>query len=90
MLSYWLYRRLSTQLLMQNGSFVLRNVPSGDYNMHLWIEGVPQSLLEGLSRLVHFPQRAVDLGTTMPDGIVGHTNEFGQPYDRNTKASYQR
>ena len=48
---------------MQNGSFVLRNVPSGDYNMHLWIEGVPQSLLEGLSRLVHFPQRAVDLGT---------------------------
>jgi len=41
----------------------LRNVPSGDYNMHLWIEGVPQSFLEGSGRLVHLPQRAVDLGT---------------------------
>lgn len=77
-----------------NGSFVLRNVPSGDYNMHLWIEGVPQSLLDGLSRLVHLPQRTVDLGTirvpTMSDGIMDHTNEFGQPYDRNSKSPYER
>jgi hypothetical protein len=77
-----------------NGSFVLRNLPSGDYTMHFWIEGVPQSLLESLSRLVHLPQRTVDLGTihvpTMSDEIVGHTNEFGQPYDRNTKSPYER
>jgi hypothetical protein len=77
-----------------NDSFVLRNVPSGDYNMHLWIEGVPQPLLEGLSRLVHLPPRTVDLGTlsvpTMPYGIVGHTNEFGRSYDRNSKSPYDR
>ena len=77
-----------------NGSFVLRNVPSGDYNMHLWIEGVPQSLLDGLNRLVHLPQRTVDLGTirvpTMSDGIMGHTNEFGRPYDRDSRSPYER
>lgn len=88
---------LSTSLYAvadSNDSFVLRSVPSGDYNLHLWIEGVPQPLLDGLSRLVHLPQRTVDLGTirvsAMSDGIVGHTNEFGRPYDQNTKSPYER
>lgn len=88
---------LSTSLYAvadSNDSFVLGSVPSGDYNLHLWIEGVPQPLLDGLSRLVHLPQRTVDLGTihvpAMSDGIVGHTNEFGRFYDQNTKSPYER
>ena len=77
-----------------NDSFVIRNIPSGDYNMHLWIEGMPQSVLDGLTRLVRLPARDVDLGTlSVPaarDGIVGHTNEFGNAYDSHSKSPYDR
>jgi hypothetical protein len=77
-----------------NDSFVLRNIPSGDYNMHLWVEGVPQSVLDGLNRLVHLPPRAVDLGTLriplMSTGTVPHTNKFGNAYDPHSKSPYDR
>lgn len=74
-------------------SFVLHGIPAGDYNMHLWIEGVPQSVLEGLSRLVNLPSGTVDLGTlivpAIPDRIGTHTNKFGNTYDPNTKSPYE-
>jgi hypothetical protein len=77
-----------------NDSFVIRNIPSGDYKMHLWIEGMPQSVLDGLTRLVRLPARDVDLGTlSVPaarDGIVIHTNEFGNAYDSHSKSPYDR
>src|SRR6202789_4484820 len=77
-----------------NDSFVIRNIPSGDYKMHLWIEGMPQSVLDGLTRLVRLPARDVDLGTlSVPaarDGIVIHTNEFGNAYDSHSKCPYDR
>lgn len=77
-----------------NDSFALRNVPSGDYNMHLWIEGVPQSVLDGLNRLVHLPTRTVDLGTLslppMSAGTISHTNKFGNTYDPHSKFPYDR
>jgi hypothetical protein len=76
-----------------NDSFVLRNIPTGDYDLHLWIEGVPQTVLERLTRLVHLPAGAVDLGAlsvpAMPGGIA-HTNEFGNAYDPNSKSPYER
>jgi hypothetical protein len=75
-----------------NGSFALRNVPSGDYKMHLWVEGVPQSVLDGLNHLVHLPPRAVDLGTMnlpmMPAATVDHTNKFGNAYDPHSRSPY--
>jgi plastocyanin len=75
-------------------TFVLRNIPPGNYNMHLWIEGVPQQVLDGLDRLVHLPPRTVDLGTlivpAIPVGVVSHTNEFGKAYDSNSKPPYER
>src|SRR3984885_3926194 len=77
-----------------NDSFVIRNIPSGDYNMHLWVEGVPQSVLDGLNRLVHLPPRTVDLGTlripSMSTGTVPHTNKFGNAYDPHSKSPYDR
>jgi len=32
-----------------NDSLVLRAIPSGDYMLHLWIEGVPKGFLDGLA-----------------------------------------
>jgi hypothetical protein len=75
-------------------SFALRNVPPGDYNLHLWVEGVPQSVLDGLSRVVHVSLHTIDLGTlkvpSMSKGGIPHTNEFGKPYDPNSKSPYER
>lgn len=76
----------------QDDSFVLRNIPSGDYNMHLWIEGVPQPVLDSLTRFVRLPARTVDLGTlsvaTMPGEMGNHSNKFGNAYDRNPQSPY--
>src|ERR1700690_3607695 len=44
-------------------SFVLHDVPTGNYNIHIWVEGVPQPLLDGLTRLAHLQEQKVDLGT---------------------------
>jgi hypothetical protein len=75
-----------------NDSFVLRNVPPGDYKLHLWIEGVPQSVVDGMTRVVHLSAGTVDLGSltisTKPDGTVVHTNKFGNAYDLHPKSPY--
>jgi plastocyanin len=75
-------------------SFVLRNIPPGDYTLHLWIEGVPQSILNGLSHHVHLPSHPVDLGTLkvpiLSGGTVPHTNKFGNAYDPHSKSPYDR
>lgn len=73
-------------------SFDLPNIPVGDYRLHVWIEGVPQSFLEGLSRTVHLPPRLVDLGTVAAPiarpSANAHTNEFGRAYDLDTQPPY--
>jgi hypothetical protein len=75
-----------------DGSFELRGVPPGDYRMHLWIEGVPQSTLEGLGRNLHFPPGVLGLGTInvpiAPPGQMDHTNKFGSPYDSHAPSTY--
>jgi hypothetical protein len=75
-----------------NDSFVLRNIPPGDYKLHLWIEGVPQPFLEGLSRPVHFPPRIVDLGELKvpiahANGL-SHNNMFGKAYTTDSQSTY--
>jgi hypothetical protein len=76
----------------ENDSFVLRSIPPGDYSMHLWIEGVPQLVLDSLTRLVHLPARMVDLGTlsvaTLPGDTGTHANKFGNAYDRQSQSPY--
>ena len=74
-------------------SFVLHDVPAGDYNVHLWIEGVPQPFLDGLTRLVHLQEQKVDLGTlsvpTTPGGMGDHMDKFGNTYDPHSKSPYE-
>jgi hypothetical protein len=75
-----------------NDSFVLRNIPSGDYKLHLWIEGVPQPVVDVLTRSVHLSAGSVDLGSltipTKPSGSLVHTNKFGNEYDLPSKSPY--
>lgn len=73
-------------------AFMLRSVPPGDYTLHLWIEGVPQSFLEHLSHPVHFPAHAVDLGVIdapiAPAAHMTHNNMYGNPYPAETPSPY--
>jgi hypothetical protein len=86
---------LSTPLFAvadSNNSFLLRNIPVGDYELHIWVEGVPQPVLERQDRVVHFPSHSVDLGQiTVPISRVGsmdHTNKFGDSYTPEPRRSY--
>ncbi|WP_158789163.1 hypothetical protein [Granulicella sp. L46] len=73
-------------------SFELRNVPPGDYKLHLWIEGLPSSVVDGMTRFVHLSTGVVDMGTliipTKPNRPAGHTNKFGNEYDSHPKSPY--
>lgn len=73
-------------------SVLLQGIPTGDYELHVWIEGVPQSFLDGLSRPVHLSDRAVDLGV-LKAPIAGartipHANMYGQEYTPNRHSPY--
>lgn len=73
-------------------SFVLRGIPPGDYELHIWIEGVPQPVLRSLRREVHFPPRVVDLGAlrapiARPRALT-HANKFGKAYDTEPQTTY--
>ena len=71
---------------------LLRDVPPGDYRLHVWIEGVPQASLNRMSRPVHLAAHSVDLGELkIPDaqnGIVPHADEYGRPYRPPSKTDY--
>jgi hypothetical protein len=75
-----------------NDSFVVRNVPPGDYQLHFWIEGVPQSFLRTLSRPVHVSPRVLNLGSVRAPiagrKILTHANKFGKSYDTEPQSTY--
>jgi plastocyanin len=73
-------------------SFDLRNVPPGNYTLHIWMEGVPQPILNSLDRRLHLAARVEDLGEIKAP-IAGirsraRTNEFGQAYPPQTQSTY--
>ena len=74
------------------GAFHLANVPAGDYEMHVWIEGVTQPDLNRMVRRVHLTSGSGDLGAIqVPADLLNsttHTNMYGQPYDRDVKPTY--
>jgi hypothetical protein len=75
-----------------DNSFAMRNIPSGGYRMHIWIEGVPQSVLDGLSRHLRLAPGALDLGTLSApisrQSNMTHSNKFGTPYDTRSHSPY--
>ncbi|HEX4308520.1 MAG TPA: hypothetical protein VHZ25_00765 [Acidobacteriaceae bacterium] len=75
-----------------SGAVSLRDVPAGDYELHVWAEGVSQAMLEKLTRHVHVAAGESDLGEVtipaFPARAATHLNKFGQPYDRPSKTTY--
>ena len=75
-----------------NESFTPLNIPPGDYTLRVWIESIPQPILEGLSRRVHVPAKAVDLGELQApiprSRDMTHDNMFGQPYAPDPQSTY--
>ena len=73
-----------------DGSLLVHNIPPGDYQMSLWIEGVPPSRLGELSRRLHLTARTLDLGEVAAPATntKTHMNEFGKPYDPLPKPPY--
>jgi hypothetical protein len=73
-------------------SVLLRGIPPGNYKLHVWIEGVPQSFLQTLSRAVNVANHPVDLGVlTAPiAGVrtIPHTNMYGQEYAPGSDSPY--
>ena len=71
---------------------LLRGIPLGDYKLHIWIEGVPQSFLDGLSRPMHFSDHVVDLGVLKAPiagaGTIPHSNMYGQEYPLDSQSPY--
>lgn len=86
---------LSTSLYSvadRRGEFQIPNVPTGDYEMHIWIEGASQPDLNRMTRRVHLTQESGDLGLVEAPSILiksePHSNMYGQPYDRDVKSPY--
>jgi hypothetical protein len=75
-----------------SGAFQLPNVPAGEYELHVWVEGTPQPSLDQLTRDVHVAPGASDLGElsmmAVPQQPVPHLNKFGRPYDQDSKPAY--
>jgi plastocyanin len=75
-----------------NGEIKLHNVPPGEYELHVWVEGEMQPALEELTRRVHVGSSEVDLGeitlATSQKTLSKHENKFGQPYDQSQKPVY--
>ncbi|MGA2249042.1 cupredoxin domain-containing protein [Terracidiphilus sp.] len=73
-------------------SVLLRGIPPGDYKLSVWIEGVPRSFLDSLSRTVHFSDHTVDLGVLkapIADArTIPHTNMYGQEYAPESQSPY--
>ncbi|MGA8668846.1 MAG: hypothetical protein WB679_03180 [Terracidiphilus sp.] len=75
-----------------DGTLSIHDVPTDDYEMHVWIEGLAQPALDRLTRRVQISAGGGDLGVVdaseTPLKPAGHLNKFGQPYDRDSKPTY--
>ena len=66
-----------------HGEFHIKNVPEGDYDLHIWIEGERQTALDQLTRKVHISGEIADMGDFHIRRLIPqpHLNKFGRPYE---------
>jgi hypothetical protein len=76
----------------QDESLRLENIPAGEYEMHVWIEGLTQQDLARVARRIHLsPGKSESISLDARElsrEPAGHLNKFGQPYDRSPKPAY--
>ncbi len=72
------------------GKFALAGVPEGEYEMHIWAEGVPSATQTRWIRKVYISPASRNLGTfsVRLDREQQHSNKFGRPYDAVTPPRY--
>jgi len=74
------------------GSFRIDGVPDGEYELHLWADGLAQSSLDSLTRRVRVgPSMENPLildARDVPRQPVDHLNKFGLPYPRDPSPTY--
>jgi len=66
-----------------NGLLKIDNLQPGDYEVHLWVEGVDSRHLDRWTHRVHLTDGSQSVGSLTVDPTVlpsGHTNKFGGPY----------
>jgi plastocyanin len=70
--------------------FHIRDVPEGDYDLHVWIEGQKQDALDHLTRRVHIASDARYLGEIRSDHPEApqHLDKFGRPYEPDAHPIY--
>lgn len=73
-----------------NDEIEIRNVPFGNYQLEVWVEGAPASTLRGLERDVHLDSGVTDLGDVRVKvaAATGHMNKFGAPYPSDHTSPY--
>jgi hypothetical protein len=72
------------------GEFRLKEVPDGNYDLHVWVEGQHEGLPDQQAKRVHIASDAVNLGE-IHAGLSEqrqHLNKFGRPYDPDTSPAY--
>lgn len=74
------------------GDFRVHAVPPGEYELHVWVEGLTEQALNRFTRRVLVTAGESDLGSldasTSSILPAGHLNKFGRPYDRDSKPAY--
>jgi plastocyanin len=70
----------------------VRNVPAGEYLLHVWVEGLMQPALDRMTRRVEVSVDGANAvmvdARSAPREPSKHLNKFGQPYDRGSTAPY--
>jgi hypothetical protein len=84
---------LSTPLfgfLDQHDTFQIKDVPEGDYDLHVWIEGRKQMSLDQLTHRIHVAGPVTDAGEilSIKNDDRQHLNKFGQPYEPDAHPIY--
>jgi plastocyanin len=76
----------------QDENVHLENIPAGEYEIHVWIEGLTQPALNRLVRRVHLgPGKSESISLDARDlsrESANHLNKFGQPYAQPPKPDY--
>ena len=86
---------LSTSLyavMDSSATFHVTHVPEGNYEMHIWIAGIQEPVLDRMARRIHVAADSSDLGVVDAPVVLPraepHTNMYGRPYDRAVKPAY--
>lgn len=75
----------------ESGAIEIRNVPEGEYEMHVWAEGADPKQLEALTRPVRVGEPRTDLGAIkvkVAGALPAHKNKFGEDYKPEQGPSY--